>query len=113
VDVARSENGESIRPEEEQMAETVGDHILASVLRAVPLLIDFPARKFWVDYDSEADVLYISFDRPQKATDTESRDDEILLRYRDGQLKMSQAADHPSRSNGSWTRLPESCQGLI
>lgn len=24
----------------------------------------------WIDYDEEADVLYISFRRPQKATDT-------------------------------------------
>ena len=25
--------------------------------------------EFWADYDEEADVLYISFERPQKATD--------------------------------------------
>ena len=36
----------------------------------------------WVDYDEEADVLYIGFDRPQKATDTEMTDDGLLLRYR-------------------------------
>ncbi len=80
------------------MAETVDAHILDSVLKAVPLLIDFPARKFWVDYDSEADVLYISFDRPQKVTDTESRDDGILLRYRDGQLVGITVLDASTRS---------------
>lgn len=60
--------------------------ILNSVFQAVPFLIDFPAQRFWVDYDSEADVLYISFQRPQKATDSKMTDDGILLRYRDKQL---------------------------
>jgi uncharacterized protein YuzE len=37
--------------------------------------------RFWVDYDKEADVLYISFRRPQKATDTQMTEDGLLLRY--------------------------------
>lgn len=52
----------------------------------MPLLVDFPASRFWVDYDQEADVLYISFQHPQKATDTEMTDEGILLRYRGKQL---------------------------
>ena len=51
----------------------------------MPFLIDFPTERYWVDYDSEADVLYISFQRPQKATDSKMTDDGILLRYRDKQ----------------------------
>ncbi len=47
------------------------------VVDAVPMLLDFPARKFHVDYDKDADVLYISFERPQKATDTEVTDEGI------------------------------------
>jgi len=39
-----------------------------------------------VDYDKEADVLYISFRHPQKATDTRSTDDGILLRYHGKEL---------------------------
>ncbi len=42
--------------------------------------------KFYIDYDKEADVLYISFERPQKATDTEVTDEGILLRYRENKL---------------------------
>ena len=53
---------------------------------APPLLIDFPTQRFGVDYDNEADVLYISFQRPQKATDSEMTDEGILLRHRDNQL---------------------------
>jgi len=59
---------------------------LNSVFQAVPFLIDFPAQRFWIDYDKEADVLYISFHRPQQATDSQMADDGILFRYRDKQL---------------------------
>ena len=68
------------------MAKTVAPQVPASVFQAVPFLVDFPAQRFWVDYDREADVLYISFERPQKATDTETTDDGLLLRYRGDKL---------------------------
>ncbi len=68
------------------MEKTVTTPIPTSVFQAVPLLINFPTQRFWVDYDSEADVLYISFHRPQKATDTEMTDEGILLRYRGSEL---------------------------
>lgn len=63
-----------------------GVPVLNSIFRAVPLLIDFPVRRFWVDYDKEADVLYISLRCPQKATNTKMTDDGMLLRYRGEQL---------------------------
>ncbi|MDT7907295.1 MAG: DUF2283 domain-containing protein [Candidatus Calescibacterium sp.] len=40
----------------------------------------------WIDYDKEADVLYISFRRPQRATDTEMIDDGILIRYKGDEI---------------------------
>lgn len=58
----------------------------ASVLQSVPHLLGFPQKRFWVDYDNEADVLYISFQRPQNATDSELTDDGVILRYRDREL---------------------------
>ncbi len=36
----------------------------------------------WIDYDSEVDVLYISFQKPQQANDTRLLDD-IIINYRD------------------------------
>src|ERR671925_1295219 len=49
----------------------------------VPHLIRFTDRKAWIDYDEDADVLYISLKRPQKATDTKVLSGKgILLRYR-------------------------------
>ena len=68
------------------MEATVEPPIPQSVFSAVPHLISFPADKFQVDYDKDADVLYLSFERPQKATDTETGEDGILRRYRDGRL---------------------------
>ncbi|HEC98393.1 MAG TPA: DUF2283 domain-containing protein [Nitrospirae bacterium] len=40
----------------------------------------------WIDYDKEADVLYISFKRPQKATDSEMLDNGVLLRRKGDEL---------------------------
>ncbi|NCO83628.1 MAG: hypothetical protein COZ31_02255 [Nitrospirae bacterium CG_4_10_14_3_um_filter_44_29] len=34
----------------------------------------------WVDYDKEADVLYLSFRKPQRATKTIETDNGILIR---------------------------------
>jgi uncharacterized protein YuzE len=52
------------------------------ILKAVPRLVDFPAKQVWIDYDAEADVLYLSFSKPQKATDSELRDDGIIVHRR-------------------------------
>jgi uncharacterized protein YuzE len=47
----------------------------------------FPETQLWLDFDKEADVLYISFKRPQRATDTIHLDEEgLLLRYRGKEL---------------------------
>ena len=39
-----------------------------------------PTQHVWLDYDKEADVLYISFRRPQRATKTVEAGDDVLLR---------------------------------
>jgi len=41
--------------------------------------------KIWIDYDKEADVLYISFRRPQDARDSEMEGD-IIHHYDGDQL---------------------------
>ena len=64
------------------MEATLTPTMMQSVTRAIPLLLTFPAQRFWVDYDAKADVLYISFQRPQQATETETMDEGILVRYR-------------------------------
>ena len=64
----------------------VTKEMIEEVFKATPYLLRFPATKMWADYDEEADVLYISFTRPQKATDSEMLEDGILLRYKDKEL---------------------------
>jgi uncharacterized protein YuzE len=59
---------------------------LSEVFKATSHLLKFPVTKMWIDYDKEADVLYIGFDRPQKATDSEMSQDGILHRYRGEKL---------------------------
>jgi len=65
---------------------TVKDEFLKEVFSATPHLLKFPEKKMWIDYDEEADVLYISFKRPQKATDSKMLDNGILLRYKEDEL---------------------------
>lgn len=49
-------------------------------------LIRLPARHIWVDYDDAADVLYISFRKPQEANDSVMEDDGRIYHYRDNEL---------------------------
>ena len=45
-----------------------------------------PFPRAWFDYDKEADVLYVSFARPQQATDSEMSEDDIIVRRRGKQI---------------------------
>jgi uncharacterized protein YuzE len=78
-----------------------------TVREAVPLLLGFPMERFWVDYDKEADVLYISSRRPQQATDTEMTDDGILLRYRGPDLVGITVLEASTRAQGLSAPLAE------
>lgn len=80
------------------MAANVMPEVSNSILQAIPLPIDFPEKKFWIDYDSDADVLYISLQRPQKATNSEMTNDGILLRYKGDQLVGITILDASTRS---------------
>lgn len=61
------------------MAET------ADILESVPHFLKLGAKKVWVDYDEEADVLYVSFRRPQNATDSRM-DNDLIYHYRNEEL---------------------------
>ncbi len=80
------------------MPTSANKRLSDSIFQAVPLLIDFPVRRFWVDYDKEADVLYISLQRPQKATNTKTTDEGMLLRYQGEQLVGVTVLDASARS---------------
>ncbi|MBN1346079.1 MAG: DUF2283 domain-containing protein [Phycisphaerae bacterium] len=59
---------------------------ISRLLKAVPRLVDLPTSRMSIDYDAEADVLYISFQRPQRAKDSEMRDDGIIIHRRDKRI---------------------------
>ncbi len=70
----------------------------ANLLRAAPALVGMPARRIVVDYDEEADVLYISFERVQKATDSDMRDDGTIVHKRGKQIVGVTILDASTRS---------------
>jgi uncharacterized protein YuzE len=45
-----------------------------------------PSKRVWIDYDDEADVLYISFRKPQQANDSVMEEEDIIYHYRDKEL---------------------------
>ena len=49
-------------------------------------VLALPARQMWTEYDKEADVLYISFRKPQQANDSIMADDGNIYHYRDDEL---------------------------
>ncbi|BBO17192.1 conserved hypothetical protein [Candidatus Brocadia pituitae] len=55
------------------------------IKEAVPYLLKMPSKRIWVDYDDEAEVLYISFRKPQQANDSIMEDD-FVYHYHNGEL---------------------------
>ena len=68
------------------MATAEINRMIKEVEALVSHLIKLPETRMWIDYDKEADVLYISFKRPQRATDSEMMENGVLLRYKDEEL---------------------------
>jgi uncharacterized protein YuzE len=63
-----------------QAVNTANKEIIDSCLGLSSELAKLPVKHIWVDYDEEADVLYLSFRKPQRAKKTVERDDDILIR---------------------------------
>lgn len=52
----------------------------------VRLAREAPAGEIWSSYDEEADVLYVKFDESAIAEDSELTDDDVILRFANGQI---------------------------
>jgi len=50
-------------------------------LKLLPTVKDAPQRSVWLTYDQEADVMYVNFQKPSVATDSELTDDDVIIRY--------------------------------
>lgn len=60
--------------------ETLRDRDLREILKNITGFLKIPARRYWIDYDPEADVLYIGFRKPQRATDSQLLEDGVIIR---------------------------------
>ena len=56
------------------------------IFEALPHIKKTGIQHLWFDFDKEADVLYVSLERPQNATDTDILEDGIFLRHRGKKL---------------------------
>ena len=61
--------------------EVLAEKSLTHLLEAASHLVRLPQKHLWVDYDDEADVLYIHFVERPSSTHSELRDDGIILDY--------------------------------
>ncbi len=56
------------------------ENFVANCLIMASDILRLSTQQAWIDYDKEADVLYMSFRRPQRATNTIEMDEDVLLR---------------------------------
>jgi uncharacterized protein YuzE len=68
-----------------ELQQTEND-MIQTCLNLTANLIKLPVRNIWIDYDKEADVLYLSFRKPQRAKKTVEAGDDILVRTDEGKI---------------------------
>lgn len=59
---------------------------IKEIFEAVSHIKKIGAKHLWFDFDEEADVLYVSLERPQRATDTDILEDGTFVRLRDKKI---------------------------
>ncbi|MFZ9736721.1 MAG: DUF2283 domain-containing protein [Prochlorotrichaceae cyanobacterium] len=66
-------------------------------LKFVPIVKNLPKRAFLLLYDAEADVLYIDFyNPPQSSDETELTEEDIVIRYGEGDEVVGLTVLHAS-----------------
>ena len=56
-----------------------------NIIESIPYLLNMPSNQTWIDYDEEADVLYVSFRKPQHANDS-IMEGNVVYHYHDSDL---------------------------
>ena len=63
---------------------------IAYSINGIPIrltnFIKLPAKKMWLNYDAEVDVLYVHFTEKPASTHSEMSDEGIILDYRNEEL---------------------------
>ncbi len=72
-------------------------------MRLIPAVKHSPKRYLWSSYDAEADVLYVNFKKPSHADDSELTDDDVIIRYEQGEIIgltiMNASKRHPEQTD--------------
>ena len=55
-------------------------------LQLIPAVSHAPKKFLWSSYDEEADVLYINFKKPSHATDSELKENDVIVRYNNSEI---------------------------
>jgi uncharacterized protein YuzE len=55
-------------------------------LGMMPAVREAPGQSVWLNYDAEADALYVHYKKPNLATDAEITDNDVILRYHGDEL---------------------------
>lgn len=66
--------------------EILAEQSLSSLLQAVTHLIKLPKPHMWLDFDADADVLYVHFEAKPKSTHSDMREDGIIFDYTGSRL---------------------------
>lgn len=69
---------------------------VSDYLQLVPTVLRSPHGFIWSSYDEEADVLYVNFRKSVAASDSEMRNDDIIVRY-DGDEVIGLTILHASK----------------
>jgi uncharacterized protein YuzE len=69
---------------------------IRELLNMVPIIKQAPHSSVWLNYDEDADILYVHYERPNHATDSELTDDDVIVRY-DGERVIGLTILHASR----------------
>ena len=59
---------------------------IQKILRIAPLIMEMNLSNIQIDYDRDADVLYINFEPGREATDSEYLEEGIIIRYADNEI---------------------------
>ena len=64
----------------------MGEKTIRDIVSVVPKIMQTKPGHIFIDYDKPADVLYISLGKPQKATDSELLENNVLIRKRNNKI---------------------------
>ena len=61
------------------------EEIKEDLFKSILFMLKTPSHRMWIDYDEDADVLYISFKKPQHANDS-VMEDNLVYHYHDKEM---------------------------